>query len=369
VLNFFKVPIVMGILAQEMHLADPSILMSVFTFVGIIFCVPTALMINKLGSKTMCIAACFLVGIGSIIGSFSDSGSMLIFSRAVEGLGYILISVAAPVTIATSVAPSEIGVGMGIWAMWMPAGQIVSFNLTQALIGSMSWNKIWMIYAIITIAFSFIFAVAIKKPQGISAPGAAVEEKETGAVGKILGNKNFLCAVLSFMVFNYLLIQLTTFLPSFAAEKGIMEPTEAAFAGTVVMICALISSPLLGRIGDRFGRKIIYVVALFAAGLGTAIAFSGTRFGVYSGSIIYGLVGMAAPGAVLAAIPGMVGLKLNSLATGFNYIGINGGQFLATAIFPSLLRAVGGNYTTAIMMSAVPLAIAAVILAAIAKYE
>ncbi|MDR3253996.1 MAG: MFS transporter [Synergistaceae bacterium] len=367
-LNFFKVPIVMGILAQEMSLADPAILMSVFTFVGIIFAVPAALIINKFGPKTMCMAACILVGLGAIMGSLSGSANMLIFSRAIEGLGYILISVAAPVVIATSIAPCDIGVGMGIWAIWMPAGQIVAFNLTQALIGSITWKNIWMIYAVITIALSFVLVFTIKKPQG-SYASAPTEEKETGAIGKLLGNKNFLCAVLSFMVFNYLLIQLTTFIPSFAAEKGIMEPTEAAFAGTVVMICTLASSPILGRVGDKFGRKKIYVIALIAAGLGTAIAFSGSRFGVYAGSVIYGLIGMAAPGTVLAAISDIVGPKLNSLATGFTFIGVNGGQFLATVVFAPLLKAAGGNYTSAIMMSAVPLAIIAVILAAIAKYE
>lgn len=374
VLHLFKVPTIMGDIAKDTGIANPAILMSVFTFVGIIFAVPAGILANKFGSKTLCIVACLLVGLGSIIGGMTHSGDVLLVSRAIEGIGYIFISVAAPITVASYVNPKDIGVAMGVWAIWMSVGQIISFNLTRALFGVMSWNNIWFIYAIITIALSVILGLYVKKPTLATPLGLTDAPKpedlvETGQWGKLLHNRDFMCLVLAFLIFNYLIIQTVTFIPQFAVSTGLMGNMEAAFAGTILMIGSIVGSPIIGKLGDMLGRKRFLILAFLACGLGMAIIYSGTRSGLYIGSAIFGVIGATAPGIILAAIPGIVGHKLMGLATGITFIGVNTGQFLATLLFVPILAKFGGAYGPAVWATAVPLAVVAMILSAIPKYE
>jgi MFS family permease len=258
---------------------------------------------------------------------------------------------------------------MGLWAIWMSVGQIVAFNLTPALRGVMSWNNIWRIYACWTLILILIMAVAIKKPEGLEAAQEAASTGEKVSAGILFANKGYMMGLVSFFMFNWLLLTHLTFLPGFMGATGIITGAAAGFAGSFTMICALLGSPILGRISDSIGRKTIYITALLAAGLGLLLPFTGSAVMIYIGCAIMGFLGLAAPGMILGAIPELVGNpKAEGLAMGILFTFVNLGQFLATAVFPDLLGAMGGNYiTTAIILEV--LALIGIITAAMVKFK
>lgn len=372
VMHLFKVPMIMGDLAASVGMAPgtEANLMSAFTLPGIFLAIPAGIIASKLGSKTTIIIATCCVALGSIVGSFAGTATMLLTSRVIEGIGYILISIAGPLLVVQYVEPSRIGFVMGLWAIWMGVGQIVSFNLTPALFGVMSWNKIWMIYAAWTLILTFVLAIAIKKPEGLEEAQTAAAPAEKVKAGELFGNKSFMLGVLSFFIFNWLLLTHLSFLPAFMGSSGLITGAAAAFAGSFTMICAVVGSPVLGRISDSIGRKNIYIMSLIAAGVGLILPFTGSTIMIYVGSAIFGFVGLAAPGMILGAVPELVNNpKAEGLAMGIVFVFANLGQFLATALFPGIVGAMGGSFMTAGLALGIPLAVVAVIMAAMIKFR
>ena len=97
----YKVPVVMGdiMMKMDMDAGSASWLMSIFTFVGIILALPTGALAKKFGPKTMLLAAAVVVAIGSLIGAFAGNGTILIVSRAIEGVAYIFVTICGPLAV------------------------------------------------------------------------------------------------------------------------------------------------------------------------------------------------------------------------------------------------------------------------------
>lgn len=151
------------------------------------------------------------------------------------------------------------------------------------------------------------------------------------------------------------------FLPLFLQEIGATSQANALFwvgvATTVQGVARLVSGPVWGVLSDRYGRKLMFVRALFAATLTTAIAaianapwvivVSLTMQGVFSGFI---------PAAIALTSVSVPDARLNrSLGV------VTGGQYLGGTLGPAVgaLLAATLGYRGAIICSALLPAFAA----------
>jgi predicted MFS family arabinose efflux permease len=346
----FKVPTIMDEVAQSVNISSTAApwLMSLFTITGILFAVPVGGLVQKLKSKSMIILAALCIVIGSLVGAFAPHGSILLASRALEGLGFLFIAVAGPVAISRYCDPTKIGSAMGIWAVWVATGQIIAFNTTPIFMHVMDWRGLWMLFAGVTLAMAVISYFGLKEPTGVIEKAAQNDEPNSGQIKDVLKNKNLICASFAFTIFNLLLIAVLTFLPGYAVQSGLMTVQEASFAATIPMIGCLIGSPIMGRLSEAYGRKKLYLISLLASGLGTLLAFTATRPLIYIGVILFGLVGLGAPGLVMGSVAKIVGdPRQEGSGMGILITFQNLGMFLGTAVFIPILTLVGGSYTAA----------------------
>jgi len=368
-INFFKCVAVMGQVAGDLGIGNPGMLMTIFTIVGVILAFPTAMFIDKIGPLKMFAVALICVAVGSVIGSFASNGSIMLVSRAIEGIGYIFASIAGPGTLGVYVNPKDMGLANGIWCTWMPVGQIIAVNLTTALNGGgMGWKKIWIIYAILPVIFIFIVNALLKKPQGLPAADAAAPTKGQNFISKLCSNKTYIFGIIAMMVFNYLVIQIGTYLQPLGLSIG-MSDTEAAFANTWPMVVALVGCTVGGKLCDILGPKKTLIVCYIGAAAGFLIAFSGSRMAIYVGGFIFGLIGMGCPGAFLGSVAKFVGPEYAIYGTaGFFFLGYIG-QSAATMIWEWLFKMGGGNYFKAVSIVVIPASIITLILLFLGDFD
>src|SRR4029079_19204748 len=139
---------------------------------------------------------------------------------------------------------------------------------------------------------------------------------------------NVTLAVLSLGALSYALLQtmLARALPEIQHELG-ATPTQATWVLTVYLLSASIATPILGRLGDMFGkeRMLVVVLGLFAAG---------SLICALSSSLELLIAGRAVQGAAGAVFPLAFGIirdefPRDRVATGIGLIsatfGIGGG--------------------------------------------
>lgn len=364
----FKVPTIMGEIAGSLSMTESAVpwLMSIFTFVGIFLALPTGGLTQRFGPKNMVVAAAICVAIGSIIGTFATTGNMLIFSRGVEGIGFIFATVAGPAAIARYVEPSRLGSAMGIWAIWVPVGQILAFNFTPLMYGGMSWNNIWMVYAIVSLIMAGIamFTVSAKMGNPVSEGGPEVKTSD------VFSKKNLWLLCLSFCTFNIVFMAFVAFVPLYLETSGMMTKSAAAFATTIPMFICIVSLPVFGRVSDIIGsRKKLLLLAMLATGPAAALMFSTSTALVYVGAVLFGAIALGTPAMVLTSVgevvenPGLFGVGM-----GLMMVFQNLGMFLGTFIFMPIVAIMGGSFTSAGMVL-VPIALLGLLFAFLAKFK
>lgn len=340
-INQFKVPPMMQQLMTTLDIsfATSGWLMSVFALVGVILALPVGQLMERLGIKNTGILALLTLFVGSLIGYFSGNAAMMLTSRVIEGAGMCLISVMAPAAIAAWFPPERRGLPMGIWAVWVPLGAIIMFNIAPKL-GSENWGNVWIFSLVYMIVVFVMLLVFFKMPDEDSKP----EKSDKAAAKKSpYANINIWMLGLVSMVFNIMVLSISTFMPVFLQTERGFTLVKASSSASIVMIVALIIGPLTGVLIDIIKSfKKPMLVGLIMSAVMVFFIFSATGGMIYVVLILIGVsVGMISTGLLSAApevmkSPATVGIGMSIIMFGQNI-----GMFAGPAMMGTIIQSFG----------------------------
>lgn len=345
-LGQFKVPSIMPAIMDEftMDVGSASWLMSIFTFAGIFLALPTGALARRFGPKNMMLAAVAIIAVGTVIGAFATNGSMLIVSRAVEGVALVFCGVAAPLAIQRYVAPDKIGFAMGIWALWFSLGSFFGGVLTPALFAAIGFQGVWFFMACVAVVAGLVLFFVLRPTSGTFFEAVEKASAQTNSTVKpnyrILVKPKVLLVLGSFLMFNMVLLSMLSFSPTFLQSQG-MDAGQAGFASTLPMLIAIVTSPMFGVLADKTGKvRLLSVAAMLAMGPCACALLTTTGPLMWAAAIVMGLVGLGAPTMFLTVYPRVVGDEaVMPVAMGLLILVQSLGQFLGTAIMPLVLGA------------------------------
>lgn len=347
-LNQSKVPPLMPVLrdAFALDLGRAGLLMSVFSFTGLILALPAGFIMQRLGPKVTGIIALGCLVIGAALGALAPTATMLLASRVVEGVGMGLIAVIAPAIIAMWFPREVQGTPMGIWATWVPVGNVAMYNLAPVLGTSLGWQAVWWMGAGFALFTLVLFAWLMRMPAGDedahNAPQTA-EEAIPATFGSALANPNIWLLALAFGCFNLVFLAIGTFFPTFLSEVRGFPLSQASFIASISTIVVLVSAPLGGWLSDKVGsRKWLIVIpsAIIAVLLIFPFKLVGWQFSMFM--VLMGLVAGAIPTATFAAVPEimerpqMAGYGMAILSVGQNL-----GMVVGPVMFGELVERIG----------------------------
>ena len=369
----FKMPMIMGQVIESTGMSETAATwtMSIFLLTAVIFALPAGTVAARFGAKNVMLCFAVIASAGSVLGALTTSTAIILISRAIEGIGFIFVGIAGVTCVVSYVEPNKIGRAIGIWATWVPIGQIAAFNLTTLLIQFMSWQVIWYIFAAFTLVMAVILKFVLQAPQGL--PEAASQEKVKFSIPikELFGNKQLVLVSISFLMFAYLLFIILNFFPVYAGETAIMSMGEVAIVASLPMVGSIIGSPLLGLLSEKLGRKKLYLLSLIATGIGAVLYFvniSDPRALIYIGGALVGLIGLAAPPMVLGSMGTIVGKpELIGPGSGLVTLAQNLGMFFTTVSFMAIVTGFGGFFAASLI--AIPIAAVGVILAIKVKLD
>jgi MFS family permease len=186
--------------------------------------------------------------------------SMLPERRRAEGVGYWGLS---------SVAAIAVGPSVGFWVF------------------QFGWRTLCLVAATLNVIMAVIaWKLPAQSPR--SDARATDEQTQARAVGK-RGILEWRVLVLSFTLFLYSFGYggITSFTALYAAANGV---TPKGLYLTSLAVVILLTRPLAGRLGDRFGYRRIFLPCLVLIAMGLAcLAMGGTRTWLLLSAIIFGV--------------------------------------------------------------------------------
>lgn len=337
-----------------------GLLMSIFTFTGILLSVPMGVLTTKYGTFKTGLFALVTIIVGSALGAVSSSYGILLASRLIEGIGLMFLGAIGPATVATAFAGSGSGTAMGLLMCYMSFGQIIALNVAPIISAGSSWRNFWWISAAFGAVALVLWVLFIRDPEQETGAGAVVENAGAGAtLSDVLKNSNVWLVCITFLLYMIVHFGVFNYLPTYFVEVGGISATAA---GSITSIASLVGIPVGivgGMIADKTGSiKIPLAITLVLLGvvIGAIPMFSSSSYVLLI--VLYGLFSMAEAGLSFTAVTKVVQANQGAVASAALNTAQWLGAFLSTMVFGTLLDSFGWNMSFYIM---VPLIVVAAV--------
>jgi len=184
----------------KVHIALPSIrqsfslgllsaswILSALNVVGLLAATPTGTICARIGNKRAVVIGLLVIATASACGGFSPNLAWLLLSRLAEGVGFVMIVVAAPSLIAEVTRREDLRLALAGWTTYMPGGVALVAVLAPLILAHHSWRAVWWFNALLLLVAGLIVALAAKKGTPKAAPGPLRPWDEFGRVIKARG--------------------------------------------------------------------------------------------------------------------------------------------------------------------------------------
>jgi cyanate permease len=269
---------------------------------------------QALGFRRQVLLGLLAIVATNLLGSVAGTAAWLLAARAGEGLGFVLVVLAAPGLLTEVTAAAHRRLVIGAWGVYMPLGTGLATLLVPVAITVVGWRGAWLVDA--AVSACVLLAVArwvptspARRPQGL------------GGLARAVRSPGVMCLAVGFGFYAGGYLAVVGLLPTMLVAGGL----SLAAAGLVTSIVSLANVPanLLGAFLQHRGvpRWVLIVaggawVALTVWGvldpglplpvrIGSALAFS-LVVGIVPSAAFSGAVAMSAGTASAGAAVGLL---------------------------------------------------------------
>lgn len=344
-------------------LVQAGFLLSLVQLAGMTLGLAVGLSADTLGLKRSMMSGLLLLSAASLLGGWARSAETLLVLRALEGLGFLLVSMPAPSLIRQLVSPDRMSATLGLWGAYMPLGTATALLCGPLVITLASWEFWWWLLAGVTATMAMWVWRVVPHDRGRRHAARHAGHVPSGWQQRLrhtLGAPGPWLVALSFAMYSGQWLAVIGFLPTIYADGGVASGSSAVLTALVAgvnMVGNIASGRLLSR-GVR-PQVLLYTGFTVMAG-GTLLAFAALPIGSvprFVAVLLFSMVGGMIPGTLFSlAVRLAPGDGAVSTTVGWMQQWASLGQFAGPPIVAWLASASGGWHWTWLMTGACSIA-------------
>ena len=362
-LHVGKLSPALPVLATELGvtLLQAGFLLSLVQLAGMTLGLAIGLTVDGLGLRRSMLGGLLLLAAASFLGGLARDAQGLLLLRALEGLGFLMVSMPAPGLIRQLVPPQRVSTMLGLWGAYMPLGTALALLGGPMVIARAGWAAWWWWLALITLLVAF--AVWRVVPSDLARNGHSRPGPQQGWLRRLrltLTAPGPWLVALSFAMYSGQWLAVIGFLPTIYARAGVPTGLSAvltALVAAVNMVGNIASGRLLSR-GVPPSRLLH--VGFAAMAIGTLLAFSALELPPtlrFAAVLCFSMLGGLIPGTLFSlAVRLAPGEGAVSTTVGWMQQWSSLGQFAGPPAVALLAGAAGGWHWTWLMTGGCSLA-------------
>jgi MFS transporter, DHA1 family, inner membrane transport protein len=341
-----KVAPALPLLRQELGLTlvESSFIATTFNLIGMATGLLAGMLCDRHGQKRLGVSGLLIMAAGGALGFAASGFPMLLVSRVVEGMGFILFAVAAPslMSAATGTAHDR-AKSLGLWSSYMPAGGALMLFAAPSLIAAWGWRGLWAAATTAALASAVAVVRAAPSPSHGAVQSWRLIAEAVAQPGNLVMGALFGCYVAQWT-------SVMIWLPTFLIEEHGLAAGSAALATAVMVLVNAPGNLAGGWLLGHGVRRVTLVVtacgiaALCEIGMLTAALPGALRFAAV---LVFSFCVGVIPASIFSGLP--VHAKTpQHVATGNGIImhGSNFGQFLGPLALAWIASRFGGWQAT-----------------------
>ena len=216
---------------------------------------------DRFGPKRIALLGLALMVAGGLLGAAAPGYALLLASRFVEGVGFMLFVVSAAPLIAASTLPADRATAFSLWSSYMPTGGTLALLLAPVALAGFGWRGLWLALA----AYAALCAVLVARSVPQAQSGGGIGSLRLLAESILRPGSLALCV--GFICYVGQWNSLMTWLPTYVVEeRGASQSAAALLLAAYVAINILGNQ--LGGVLLRLGVPRWAVMAGGAAAMG-----------------------------------------------------------------------------------------------------
>ncbi len=297
-----KVPPALPLLRADLGitLVQSGFIATMFYAMGGVVGVFVGAVVDRYGQKRFALIGLACLCAGGVLGVFVQDYQGLLLSRFIEGVGFMLFTVAGVPLLAGVTQPAERPVALSLWSAYMPTGGALALIAAPIALATLGWRSLWLGIAIYTAFVAFLLARVVPAPRfGGGIGSLRLVAESVGRPGSLA-----LCFVFFFYVAQW--TSLMIWLPTFLVDERGASPANASLL-TALYVAMNIPGNLAGGWVLKGGMARWQVITLASATMALTAA-CGLSAGLpdparLASVLVFSLVGGMIPAAVLAGGP------------------------------------------------------------------
>lgn len=301
-LHVGKMPVAIPVLQDSLGLTlvQAGFLLSLVQLAGMVLGLPVGLMADRLGARQMMLVGLVVLCAGSALGALAPDVPLLLVSRVLEGVGFLLAVLPAPALLRQQVNdPAVLSRALGWWGAYMPLGTALALLAGVPLLAWMGWRWAWAILALLSLMAAFGLA------RGVPHDGSSRDRSIAGQalmprMRRTLSSGGPWLVALAFFVYSGQWIAVIGFLPTIYGESG-FSPGAAGVMSALAAGINMGGNIAAGRflsLGVRPGVLLATGYSAMALGAWVAFAAVGHPVAQYVAVLLFSCLGGLIPGTL-----------------------------------------------------------------------
>ncbi|MDO9358681.1 MAG: MFS transporter [Polaromonas sp.] len=309
-LHVAKLPPALPALQQALgiSLLQSGFLLSLVQLAGMTLGLPAGLLIQRRGPRRSMLTGLLILCAASTLGALAPSASVLLLSRALEGLGFLCVVLPAPGLLRALVAPERLSRALGGWGAYMPLGSAMAlltgpWVMTLAS-ASYGWRLWWWVLSALALllALAVLWRVPADSSTSDHGPGDASGPDWRGLLRLTLRSRGAWLVSLTFAMYSGQWLAVVGFLPSIYAQAGVALGL-AAWLTALAAGVNIIGNLAAGRLLHRGVPPVALLVTGFlsmALGAVTAFGLDSGPWVQYAAVLLFSMLGGLIPGTLFS---------------------------------------------------------------------
>ena len=281
-------------------LVESGLIATTFNIMGGVVGMVAGVVCDRFGHKRIALAGLLVMALGGLLGALAGGFAALLFSRFLEGLGFVLFAVCAPTLMSAAAASArDRARALGLWSAYMPAGGSLALLVAPAFFAASGWRAYWVGLAAVATGAALLFARAVPPTRYGAVRSLRLVVETLASPGNLVMAALFACYVAQWS-------SVMLWLPTFLADEHAVSALAAAFA-TALMVLVNVPGNLLG--GWALSRGVPRGTLIIAGALVAAACEVGMLAASLPGALRYGLVLLFSvtagviPASIFAGLP------------------------------------------------------------------
>lgn len=250
----------------RLSIATTGLLISLLEVGGALFGLAAGVALGRIGARRALTGGLAILAATGTAEAYAPQASALLAARAAEGMGYLLVVIAAPTLIAETASERDRASALSLWSTFVAVGMAVGSVATGVAFAAFGLRGALLLWSL----FSALAMVAV-----LRLPAAMPSAKQVLALPVAAA----WIATFGFGLYTTFICALTMLFPLFLVEQAWVSSSLAGIATGIVALGSVPGAAVaiaLARLGWLDGKRTVAIVAgtLLAAAAAAPQVFS-----------------------------------------------------------------------------------------------